>query len=52
MLRDAVLLIKDKVPAGTTAEDAEALAAYSGLVRGTNGFNSFVEGAIGGATAA
>jgi hypothetical protein len=50
-LRRSVLLIKDKVGAGTTAEDAEALATYAGLVHGTNGFNSFVEGAIGGAAA-
>jgi hypothetical protein len=46
-LRQNVLLIKSKVPAGTTLEDAEVLAGYSGLIRGTNGYNTFVEGAMG-----
>jgi hypothetical protein len=39
-------LIKDKEGSGTTAEDAETPAAYVGLIRGTNGFNSFVEAAM------
>jgi hypothetical protein len=30
-LRRSVLLIKDKVPSGTTLEDAEELAGYAGL---------------------
>jgi hypothetical protein len=38
--------MKDKEAAGTTAEDAEALATYAGLIRGTNGYNAFVEEAI------
>jgi len=45
-LQRSVLLIKDKVPAGTTFEDAEILTGYAGLVRGTNGHNSFVEQAM------
>jgi hypothetical protein len=49
-LRQNVLLISDKTGSGATAEDAEALATYAGLVRGTNGFNAFVEGAISSAT--
>jgi hypothetical protein len=44
-LRQAVLLIKDKVASGTTVEDAETLASYARLLRGTNGFNDFVQGA-------
>lgn len=46
-LRQAVLLIKDKVPSGTTFEDAETLARYSRLAPGTNGFNDFVAEALG-----
>ena len=46
-LRQHVLLIKDKVPSGTTFEDAEILAGYAGLVRGANGYNAFVEQAMG-----
>ena len=45
-LKDNVLLIKDKTASGATADDAETLAIYGGLLRGTNGFNSFVEGAM------
>jgi hypothetical protein len=44
-LRHSVLLIKDKVASGTTVEDAETLASYARLLRGTNGFNDFVQGA-------
>ena len=40
-------MIKDKVPSGTTFEDAEILAGYAGLVRGANGYNAFVEQAMG-----
>jgi hypothetical protein len=46
LLRRQVLLIKDKVASGTTVEDAETLAAYARLARGTNGFNEFVHDAI------
>jgi hypothetical protein len=42
-LRQSVLLIKDKVPAGTTVEDAEILALYGGLIRGTNAYNDFIQ---------
>lgn len=46
-LRQGVLLIKDKVPATTTFDDAETLARYAGLIPGTNGYNDFVNDAIG-----
>jgi hypothetical protein len=45
-LRQNVLLIEDKAARGTTLEDAGMLAEYSGLARGTNGFNEFVQVAI------
>jgi hypothetical protein len=44
-LRKAVLLIGNKVPAGTTVEDAEELAKYERLPRRTNGFIDFVANA-------
>ena len=40
------LLIKDKEASGATVEDAETLAAYARLVRGTVGYNDFVADAI------
>jgi hypothetical protein len=46
LLRRSVLLVKDKVASGTTLEDAETLAAYARLARGTNGFNEFVQDAV------
>lgn len=46
-LRQAVLLIKDKEAAGATVEDAETLAGYARLGRGTNGFNDYVSAAVG-----
>jgi hypothetical protein len=46
-LRQAVLLIEDKVASGATLEDAEMLAEYARLARGTNGFNELVQDAIG-----
>jgi hypothetical protein len=45
-LRQNVLLIKEKVPGGTTHEDATTLARYARLMPGTNGFNTFVDGAM------
>ena len=42
-LRKSVLLISDKVPSGTTVDDAEELARYERLIKGTNAFNEFVE---------
>lgn len=45
-LRHNILLIEEKVAKGTTLEDAETLAAYAKLARGTNGFNEFVQDAI------
>jgi hypothetical protein len=41
-LRSAVLLIKEKVGAGATFEDAETLAKYAGLQPGTVAFTEFV----------
>lgn len=46
-LRQAMLLIDEKVPSGTTMEDAETLAEYAGYVPGTQGFTDFVQGAVG-----
>jgi hypothetical protein len=45
-LRQAVLLIKCKEASGATVDDAEVLAAYARLTRGTNAFNEFVQDAI------
>jgi hypothetical protein len=42
-----VLLIKAKVVSGTTFEDAEILAGYAGLARGTNGLRLTGDGAGG-----
>jgi hypothetical protein len=46
-LRQNVLLIKDKVAEGGTFEDAETLAGYAGLARGTNGYSDFVQRGMG-----
>jgi hypothetical protein len=45
-LRQMALLIKDKQASGATVEDAEELARYERLPRGTNGFLDFVAKAI------
>jgi hypothetical protein len=45
-LRRTVLLINEKIPSGATVEDAEELARYERLARGTNGFMDFVAKAI------
>ena len=45
-LRQAVLLIGDKVASGATGEDAETLAQYRGLLPRTVAFNDFVQGAM------
>jgi hypothetical protein len=42
-LRQSVLLINEKIPSGSTDEDAEELARYERLGRGTNAFLDFVE---------
>lgn len=42
-LRSAVLLMQEKVGAGAIFEDAETLAKYARLEKGTNGWNSFVQ---------
>jgi hypothetical protein len=44
-------LIKDKKASGASVEDGETLAGYARLERGTNGFNAFVDEAIGNAGA-
>lgn len=46
-LRRGVLLIKDKKAYRCIVEDAELLAEFSGKARGTEGFSSFVQEAIG-----
>ena len=50
--RQRMLLIKDKVAAGATFEDAETLAKYAGLrpdfLREDNDYNRFISGAMGG----
>lgn len=46
-LRQAILLIEDKVPSRTLLSDAQLLAEYAGKVPGTNGFNDFVEASVG-----
>jgi len=46
-LRRAALLIPNKVPCRTTTEDAETLAGYAGIIRGTNEYNDFLADAVG-----
>lgn len=46
-LRNSLLLIDDKVASGATFNDAETLADYARVPRGTNAFNSFVDQAMG-----
>lgn len=46
-LRQNVLLIPDKVPSGTTFEDAVLLARYKKLDQSTVGFNDFIKDALG-----
>lgn len=45
-LRNSVLLIEDKVASGTTFQDAETLADYARIPRGTNAYNSFIDQAM------
>lgn len=45
-LRQAALLIEDKEASGATFEDAEVLAKYAGLKRGTTGYDDFVSSAM------
>ena len=45
-LRRTVLLINEKIPSGAIVDDAEELAKYERLARGTNGFLDFVAKAI------
>jgi hypothetical protein len=46
-LRNGVFLIKDKVVAGATVEDAETLARIAGMVPGTVEYNDFIDAATG-----
>lgn len=45
-LRQAALLIRDKVGSGTTFEDAETLANYSGFPNVAKGYKDFVQDAM------
>lgn len=45
-LRQAVLLMDEKLPSGATLADAETLAQYEGLVSGTTGFTDFTQRAM------
>jgi hypothetical protein len=42
-----LLLMDTKVACHTTFEDAECLAGYAGLIRGTNRYNDFIEDCVG-----
>lgn len=46
LLRDALLLVPDKEGQGCLFEDAETLAQYAGLEKGTNRWNDFVGGVV------
>jgi hypothetical protein len=46
-IRQTALLIEDKVASGTTTDDAETLASYARLTRGTVAYNDYVAAAIG-----
>lgn len=45
-LRNQLLTIPNKIGRHTTPDDAEMLAVYAGLQRGTDGFSTFVQRAI------
>jgi hypothetical protein len=47
-LRQTILLIEEKIPSGTTVEDAEELAKYvrPSLGKNSNKFHAFIEDAI------
>lgn len=45
-LRQAALLLEEKTASRARLEDAELLAEYAGLIKGTNAFNEFVSGAV------
>ena len=45
-LGQMALLIRDRVASGTTGDDAETLALYAGMPRGTNKFNEYVQHAV------
>jgi hypothetical protein len=46
LMRQNMLLVTEKVASGAIVDDAEELAKYEGLPRGTNGFLDFVAKAI------
>ena len=46
-LRDMMLLIPDKEGDGTIVEDAETLAKFENLIKGTRGYSEFVEETTG-----
>ena len=45
-MRNELLLIDHKIASHCTAQDAEVLAGYSGLIPHTNAYNEFVSGSI------
>lgn len=46
--KQRLLLAQKRIPSHCTAEDAEILAQYAGLIPGINEYNDFVQSAIGG----
>jgi hypothetical protein len=46
LMRQNMLLFHEKMASGAIADDAEELAKYQGLLKGTNAFDDFVEKAI------
>jgi hypothetical protein len=46
-LRDTMLLIPDKAGNGTIVEDAETLAKFENLIKGTREYSDFVEETTG-----
>jgi hypothetical protein len=45
-IRQAALLFDEKIASHARLEDAELLAEYSGLIRGTNAYNDYVSEAV------
>lgn len=45
-LANHLLLMPEKIPCRTTFEDAETLASFAGIVRGTNRYDDFVDDCV------
>jgi len=45
-MRQNMLLVPEKVASGAIVDDAEEIAKYERLLRGTNAFNDFVSKVI------